>query len=51
MVHGAYGAFVRDADGHSLEVVCHAPAGVVAKVKARVVAKKVVKKVTGKKRR
>lgn len=48
-----YGAFVRDADGHSLEVVCHAPP-LAAKQTARKVMKKApVKKVkaAGKKRR
>ncbi|MDP2274712.1 MAG: VOC family protein [Archangium sp.] len=47
-----YGAFVRDADGHSLEVVCHAAVSVkkvVAKKKPAAVKKK--QKVVAKKRR
>lgn len=38
-----YGAFVRDADGHSLEVVCHAAVKPTAKkVAKKIVAQKVV---------
>lgn len=45
-----YAAFVKDADGHSLEVVCHAPPVAVAKKKKAAPAKKATPKTKKKSR-